>query len=66
MTIGVVGQFVMPTSIAFVIAFVTDMKEGEIIDELLSVYRVTAKLSGNRQGERIRRAVGALDVLTDR
>ena len=61
MTIGVVAQFVtsvtklhlsrnMPTSIAFVIAFFTGLKEGEIIAELLSVCRVTTRLSGNRQG----------------
>ena len=43
----------MPTFIAFV----TDLKKGEIITELLSVCRVTARLSGN---------VSALDVLTDR
>ena len=59
MTIGVVAQFVssvtklhlsrnMPTFIAF--AFFTNLKEGEIIAELLSVCRVTTKLSGNRQG----------------
>ena len=48
----------MPTFVAFI----TDLKEGEIITELLSVRR----LSGNRQGERIRISVSALDVPTDR
>ena len=37
----------MPTFIAFD----TDLKEGEIITELLSVCRVTARLSGNKQGK---------------
>ena len=52
----------MPTFIAFV----TDLKKEETITELLSVCRVTARPSGNKQCERIRMAVGALDVLTDR
>ena len=52
----------MPTYLALV----TDLKEGEIIIELLSVCRVTARLSGNRQVESIRMTVSALDVLTDR
>ena len=57
MTMGVVAQFVtsvtklhlsrnMPTSTAFF----TSLKEGEMIAELLSVCRVTTRLSGNRQG----------------
>ena len=44
MTKGVVAHFVTP-----VIAFFTGLTEGETITELLSVCRVTARLSGNRQ-----------------
>ena len=56
----------MPSSIAFAIAFFTGLKEGKIIAELLSVCRVTTRLSGNRQEERVRMTVNALDVLTAR
>ena len=48
------------------IAFVTDLKKGEIITELLSVCRVPPRLSANKQGERTHMTVSALDVLTDR
>ena len=48
------------------IAFVTDLKRREEITELLSVCRVTARLSRNKQRERIHVTVSALDVLTDR
>ena len=60
----------MPTFVAivtaFFAAFFTSLKEGEIVAELLSVCRVTTRLSGNRQGEKVRMTVSALDVLTDR
>ena len=48
------------------IAFVTDLKRREEITEFLSVCRVTARLSRNKQRERIHMTVSALDVLTDR
>ena len=73
MTKGVVAHLATPVTklhlsrnMPTFVAFITDLKEGEIITDLLSVCRVTAKLSGNKQGERIRMAVSALDVPTDR
>ena len=42
------------------------LEKGEMIAELLSMCRVTTRLRGNRQGERVRMTVSALDVLSDR
>ena len=73
MSKGVVAQLVNPVTklhlcrnMPTFVALITDLKYGEIITEMLSVCRVTARLSENRQGERVRMAVSALDVLTDR
>ena len=64
MTNGVVAYFATPVTklqlsrnLPTFISFVTNLKEVEIITELLS---------GNKQGGRIHVTVSALDVLTDR